>query len=195
MRFTKNKVKNLYIGSDIKLSNAWNYQVFNQNTLIGEIIVSKLNIWILHKNEVYYIERDLPIKDLNKQVEYGTYTIKEYGSTGIMIKEMELNFMDAHYQFIRDTSEHPFHLLKKDSWGHFNFKLLGNEGNASYAFNIQQSVFDLILVQNPFISRVVNGEIMVNNLNNLEVLVGLMLVEKALFRYGQGSNNISSINS
>ena len=67
MRFTKNKVKNLYIGSDIKLSNAWNYQVFNQNTLIGEIIVSKCNIWILHKNEVYYIERDLPIKDLNKQ--------------------------------------------------------------------------------------------------------------------------------
>lgn len=197
MKLSKTKVKNYRIDDKKILSKAYCYKIIDGNTILGEVIVdTDLNIWLPYESEClfvdrYRIDRKEEIKHWKDGNVVGKYAITQRDGSGILPKQICFSFKDKNYVLNSVKSDAPFSVLKSSSWGNFKFELSCADGNATYVFQVEQSLFSAIAVQNPYTNREFEGTAESNGLAPLEMLVGLMMVEKALYR-GE-ARNLTSI--
>lgn len=198
MKLSKIKVKKYHIDDKKILSKAYCYKIIDGSTILGEVVVADdLDIWLLYEGECFFvdryrIDRKEEIKHWKDGSVVGKYAITQRDGSGILPKQICFSFREKNYTLNSVKSDAAFSVLKSSSWGNFKFELSCIDGNATYVFQVAQSLFSAIAVQNPYTNREFEGTVESNGLTALEILVGLMMVEKALYR-GEATNSSFSV--
>ncbi|MFY7651137.1 MAG: hypothetical protein ACOVQE_00475 [Chitinophagaceae bacterium] len=187
MKFTKMPFKNCKINDKLTVKKGYKYQVTEANTIIGEMVVDNdLRIWLLHNNSClhmnsYSVKLPPHIIDISNNEVKGSYYIKKFKSSGYAPEIMAATLGETSYTLTSIDTDTKFNLVKPSTWGQFKFVFTNGDKNAIFSFDIPQSFFSVIN-HNPYINREFEGVIENEGLSSLEIMLGVAMVEKALYR-------------